>query len=178
MSDQTTPEAAEQSPAPNIYYKGTKTGGLSYQCKYVPKIVYKLGLIEHPSPDKSSKLCSDGIHMAKSIEALRGMGMAKEEIWECEAGTIYAEDSQKVRVGYCFVKKLIQTGPKPTPPWGSLPTDPLCGREWLEAHYFDHTKEEIESLGMVVTTGRQTITVKSKIKPNDLRTAIKAIATA
>jgi hypothetical protein len=55
---------------PNIYYKGTRKNGVSY---HDSSFVYRIGLNEHPKPDKSNTVYSSGIHLAKD-DAERVLG--------------------------------------------------------------------------------------------------------
>lgn len=157
-----------ESIAQTVYYKGTRKGGVSYHDK---SFVYHMGLNVHPRPDKTNTLCSDGIHLAKHKSDLTLFcGTTPEEVYECRAGVIYAEDNDKVRVGYCFVDRLIQ------PEFLAIvPENTLCGAAWLKEHWGDHTQAEIDSLGMEVITPRSTVTVKAKMTAKNVRTAVQAV---
>lgn len=150
-----------------IYYKGTRKGMCSY---YDKNFVYKMGLNVHPHPDKSAAVCGSGIHLAKSLAALKQLQPKAEEIYECKAGIIYGEDETKVRVGYCWIIRQVVE-----PVQIKFPENVLCGVEWLKAHYNDHTQQEIDNLGIEVITDRSKTTLKAGMKVGNIRTAMKAV---
>lgn len=152
----------------NRYYKGTKKGGVSF---HDSAFVYHLGLNEQPNPDKTSKICSQGIHLAKDMQSLRRLCPDAEEIYECRTGVILAEDTEKVRVTYCFLDKQIT---KPLDFLGSAPI-PICGFDWLNKHGKDFKQEDYEALSMTVKTEKHTLTIKAGVNPLNLKTAMSAI---
>jgi hypothetical protein len=152
----------------NRYYKGTRKGGVSF---HDSAFVYHLGLNEQLNPDKSSAICSQGIHLAKDMQSLKRLCPDAEEIYEARAGVILSEDEEKIRVAYCFLIKQID---KPPDFLGSGPI-PICGFDWLNKHEKEFTQADYEALGMTVKTDNHTLTIKAGINPRNLKTALSAI---
>ena len=145
-----------------FYYKGTRAGMVSY---YDSSFVYKYGLNIHPDPDKSSQVCSKGIHLAKSLKSK--VIKNAQEVYLARPGVIYGEDDEKIRTGHCWLIAKID------PVTYTPPKNLLCEQEWLEEHLCDHTQEEIENLEMEIAAGEEHFRFNAKTKAKELRTALK-----
>jgi hypothetical protein len=61
---------------------------------------HKMGVTKHLKPDKSNRLCSDGFHMARSVEDALVYVPNATEFYLCQpVGKVYAEDDTKIRAG-------------------------------------------------------------------------------
>ena len=156
------------------YFKGTHKNGLSF---YDHKFIYHLGLNVHPSPDRSNIICGAGLHLAKSLAALDELAPKAEEIYLAEPGVILAEDNEKVRVAYCWLRRQLSqkeiatiraTEPKKTDKY-------LCGDDWFRKHALDVTMADIEKQTIEITGGRVRLTLTNTqgIKRKALREALK-----
>ncbi len=139
------------------YYKATRVSGFSF---YDPKFQYHIGQNVHPAPDKTTKeVCGEGIHLAKTLEALKKLQPNYQEIYEASPGVILAEDDDKLRCASCLIiKKLEPKEYRPLPE--GTPINTLCGRDWIleHAHDLDGWTPTIEITG---PGSKQTITVKN-----------------
>lgn len=78
----------------DLYYKATRADGISF---YDPSFQYHIGQNIHPKPDrKSAEPCGVGIHLAKSIDAVKHLKPNLEELYEAFPGVILGEDDEKV----------------------------------------------------------------------------------
>jgi hypothetical protein len=50
--------------------------------------------------------------------------------------------------------------------------EPLCGREWLDKHKYDHTQAEVDALGMEIITPAGKTTVKAGTSKKGLKVII------
>jgi len=159
-----------------IYYKGTMKDGVSCS-SLAPKIVYKLGTIVHPNPDrKSSKVCGAGIHLAKSFKAMRDNTQYAVEVYEARPGVILAEDDEKVRCASCFIvrklsdeeihKLTLQNFPQKeidrVLALMELPVNCFVSDLWIYESYIKHPPEEFAKLSMTVIAPSRTVTMTTK----------------
>lgn len=157
---------------PNIYYKATRKGGVSI---YDRHFIYHMGLNIHTAPDKGSTICSEGIHLAKNMADLCRLASGYEEVYECRAGVILAEDMEKIRVAYCFVDKQVEIPIDWSKVCPGIPSNPLCGMDWVKEHYNHFTQEDYDKLGITIKTDRREVTITAKNKLKDVRTVIGSL---
>jgi hypothetical protein len=162
----------EENIRENIYYKGTRKGGASLRD---PRFVYHMGLNVHPHPDLSSQLCSEGIHLARDMVSLRRLAPGYEEVYECRAGVILAEDSEKIRVSYCFVDKKLEIPLDWSKICPGIPLNPICGMDWIKEHYNKFTQDDYDKLGITIKTDRSEVTLTAKNKVKDMRTVMGSL---
>lgn len=148
-----------------FYYKGTRKGMVSCADS---TFIYTMGLNTHPNPDKSTTVCSQGIHLAKDIPTLKKLCKNAEEYYLAKAGVIYGEDDEKVRVGYCWIISRLWTVDVP------LPKAPICGEDWFLKHLGDHSQEEIDNLKLELITDKSKTTISAGMTLKNIRTALKA----
>ncbi len=171
------------------YYKATKAGGVS--C-YDATFVYHEGLNVHPNPDKrSERVCPTegsgaGICLAKSLRAAKSYGPKATEFYYAEPGVILGEDSYKVRVAYFFLGKRLSEddlreitmqenqAAELEDLLKNIHPPPICGENWLLHHGRDITWEDYNKMTMEVSTDHHRMTLGTRLKPKELRTALAA----
>ena len=153
-----------------VYYKGTRKDGVSF---YDRNFIFHLGLNVHPNSDKDSTvLCGEGIHLAKSLEALKDLCPRPVEIYEARPGVILAEDNIKVRVAYCFLDRLISRTGFPSA-LAVAKGIPICGQEWLNKHSSDITQADIDALRLEVISDKHKFKVSLGMKAKDRKYLLK-----
>jgi len=92
------------------YIKATRAGmKAGYDC-----FQHKMGITNHPNPDKTDKLYSDGFHLAKSVKDALFYFINATEFYLCKPyGEVYAEDNTKIRAGGINILWKIPTGTIP-----------------------------------------------------------------
>jgi hypothetical protein len=172
------------------YYKATLKNGVSVR---EPKIIYRIGLIVHTNPDRSSKeACGVGIHLAKTLCAARKYVPRAEEFYLAEAGVILGEDEDKIRCASCkiikqltnrqlrhieFEEKTEEEKSKMRERMRKGFTEPLCGNDWFNKHWNDITQEEIEEQRLIVKTERGEISLSPIVSKRDIRQVLATIKT-
>lgn len=157
------------------YFKATRNNGES---GYDSGFRYKLGMNIHPKPDKKSRAaCGIGIHLAKTIEvALRFVSRASE-IYLAKPGVILGEDDEKLRCGSCFlIKKLDKEEVEHYEKQSELrlPTNPICGQDWLNQHQFDISWQDFYNQTIVISSNNHTLPpISSSMKRKDLKVIIR-----
>lgn len=161
------------------YIKATKVDGVSGRD---PSYRYTLGQNVHPAPDrKSHEACGEGIHLAKTLEMAKRYVPLAKEFYVAEAGVILGEDEDKVRCASCnllavFSVERFEEGKRMFVYLRDKSV--LCGREWLEGHMFDISREDIEGQKMEVRSNGNRMTLSLGMKKKDRRFLLKSLATA
>ncbi len=174
------------------YYKATLKNGIA---KWNNSFKYKLGLNIDPNADKRDGVCVAGIHLSKRVTVAREyLGSSEGDIYEAESGVILGEDSEKIRVAYCWLTRLLSKDEWLTAEerkakelakaeaerlafktlWGVNPPS-LPGIQWLNEHGKDISWEDWNKQTLEVSSDRDKITVYAKIKPKDIKTALAVV---
>ncbi len=154
------------------WYKATRKFGVSI---YDHNFVYSLGMNIHPNPDRSNKLCSQGIHLAKTLEATKRLSKEWEEIYLAEPGVILAEDEEKARVASCFIIRKLNDDEVHNGIMNHIfLQNPLCGWDWIRKHG-NITQSIWEQQMIEIVAGNNKLKLKANVNPRDIRNAISAI---
>jgi hypothetical protein len=171
------------------YIKATLKDGVS---KWDNTFVYHLGLNVHPDPDKSSVLCSRGIHLAKNLRSAMMLCPSAVEFYLAKPGVILAEDAEKVRVAYCFLIKLINKDQllilkrhehicpdellSIREEWGYLfDTGGIAGKKWIERYLLQYPFIDERNQGLqLIKDGKTVSNIKNSISKTDLKTVLRS----
>lgn len=185
------------------YYKVTDCGMVSQHDK---NYIYKFGLNEERNAENSKEVCGIGLHLAKTIVFAKSMARYGSEIYLARPGVIIAEDASKARCKYVWIDKLLspievaklEKEEKEVEEKRQLEiikqkeeekynqeirqrinhiSQPICGKEWLDAHAFDIKQSDIDALGMVVSSNGREIAIKNsrKLKNKEIRTVLASV---
>lgn len=175
----------------DLYFKTTRRGGKS---ETAPHIIYRVGMVVHPDPDRESKsACGKGIHLWKTLKEAERFFVsgAEKEIYLASPGVILGEDSTKIRCASCdIIKKLRKSDKKQymseeekaeeiafresakqqkllefRRSLGINGVDPLCGVKWVERNIGVVTQEDIDKCRLEVSVaGKRVLAINPAVK--------------
>ena len=111
----------------------------------------------------------------KTERLFEQLDLTVEEVVIVSSTIHEAEDMEKIRVAYCFVDKQVEIPIDWSKVCPGIPSNPLCGMDWVKEHYNHFTQEDYDKLGITIKTDRREVTITAKNKLKDVRTVIGSL---
>jgi hypothetical protein len=161
--------------------------------------VYHMGLnIDIWPVNKSNGVCIYGLHLAKTISMALSFASYGSEIYTARPGVIYGEDDGKVRCAYIWIDKLLsllevnelrdieeresreakrvkKEREEQEKILSRFPSNPICGEDWIKAHYTDVTQADIDNCKLEIINGSQTLTLKANMSEGDIKSILTGV---